>query len=169
MNPETDVFTKDGVSVSKKIINFIADYEDFSPVPYLPTPNDVPTIGYGHTRNVKPGMRITEEQAKELLLHEVLEFAIEVKKLIKVDVTQNQFDAIVSLVYNVGETSFSRSRSLKRLNSGNYEGFVNGAYHPTLGWVKQKGKILKGLQLRRNDEARIFKENVYKRTYSLDA
>lgn len=161
----SDIYTKSSLVLSKAIVNFVADYEDFSPVAYLPTPNDVLTIGFGHTRNVKPGMVITREQAKELLLDELFEFAADVKRLVKVPLTQNQFDAIVSLVYNVGTTSFRNSRSLKRLNSGDYTEFVNGAFHPQHGWVKQKGKILKGLQRRRADEARIFKENVYERTY----
>ena len=161
----SNIYTKGSIVLSKDIVAFVADYEDFSPVAYLPTPNDVLTIGFGHTRSVKPGMVITREEAKELLLDEMFEFAVDVKRLIKVDLTQNQFDAIVSLVYNVGITSFRNSRSLKRLNSGDYEGFVNGAYHPTLGWVKQKGTILKGLVRRRADEARIFKEGIYERTY----
>jgi len=158
------IYTKSSLVLTKDIVNFVADYEAFSPVAYLPTPNDVLTIGFGHTRNVKPGMVITREKAKELLLEEMFEFAADVKNLVKVNLTQNQFDAIVSLVYNVGTTSFRNSRSLKRLNSGDYEGFVNGAFHPTLGWVKQKGKILKGLVRRRADEARIFKDSVYERT-----
>jgi lysozyme len=158
------IYTKSSLVLTKDIVNFVADYEAFSPVAYLPTPNDVLTIGFGHTRNVKPGMVITREKAKELLLEEMFEFAADVKNLVKVNLTQNQFDAIVSLVYNVGTTSFRNSQSLKRLNSGDYEGFVNGAFHPTLGWVKQKGKILKGLVRRRADEARIFKDSVYERT-----
>ena len=119
---------------------------------YLPTPNDVWTIGYGHTKTAKPGMRITQAGAEALLKHDLAWVEAALKKYIKVSLTQNQYDALASFVYNLGETNFKNSTLLKMLNKGDYQ----GAADQLLRWDKQKGKVLKGLTIRRNHERDLF-------------
>tara|TARA_R110000868_G_scaffold77809_1_gene222564 strand:+ start:651 stop:1223 length:573 start_codon:yes stop_codon:yes gene_type:complete len=119
---------------------------------YLPTPNDVWTIGYGHTKTAKPGMRITQSGAEALLKHDLAWVEAALKKYIKVPLTQNQYDALASFVYNLGETNFKNSTLLKMLNKGDYQ----GAADQLPRWNKQKGKVLKGLTIRRNHERDLF-------------
>jgi len=119
---------------------------------YLPTPNDVWTIGYGHTKTAKPGMRITLAGAEALLKHDLAWVEAALKKYVKVPLTQNQYDALASFVYNLGETNFKNSTLLKMLNKGDYQ----GAADQLPRWDKQKGKTLKGLTIRRNHERDLF-------------
>ncbi len=79
------------------------------------------TVGYGTTRGVKPGMVVTHEQALELLKRDVQVFAEAINRLVKVPLNQNQFDALVSFVYNIGEGAFQKSTLLRLLNARKYE------------------------------------------------
>lgn len=119
---------------------------------YLPTPNDVWTIGYGHTKTAKPGMRITQAGAEALLKHDLAWVEAALKKYVQVPLTQNQYDALASFVYNLGATNFKNSTLLKMLNKGDYQ----GAADQLLRWDKQKGKVLRGLTIRRNHERDLF-------------
>lgn len=119
---------------------------------YLPTPNDVWTIGWGHTKGVKKGDTITVEEAKDFLREDIAWAEAAVNDLVKVKLNQNQFDALVSFVFNVGTTNFKKSTLLKKLNAGDY----NGAAEQFPRWNKQKGKVLNGLVKRRADEMQYF-------------
>jgi GH24 family phage-related lysozyme (muramidase) len=119
---------------------------------YLPTPNDVWTIGYGHTKTAKKGMRITERGAEELLKGDIAWAEAAVRNRVKVPLNQNQFDALVSFVFNVGETAFASSTLLRLLNQGKYQ----EAADQLLRWDKQKGKVLRGLTRRRAEERSLF-------------
>lgn len=135
-----------------KSTQIIRDFEKLKLTAYLPTKDDVWTIGYGHTKGVKPGMTITEEQA-EIYLKEDVKWAEDaVNKLVKVKLNQNQFDALVSFVFNIGESQFSTSTMLRKLNVGDYEGASNEFPR----WNKQKGKVLNGLIRRREMERTLF-------------
>lgn len=123
---------------------------------YLPTPNDVWTIGWGHTLGVKKGDKITKEQA-EAFFREDIKWAEEaVNSSVNVTISQNMFDALVSLTFNIGATAFKKSTLLKKLNKGDYE----GAADQFLVWNKQKGKILSGLSKRRSEEREYFLRTV---------
>lgn len=123
---------------------------------YLPTPNDVWTIGWGHTLGVKKGDKITKEQA-EAFFREDIKWAEEaVNNSVKVSISQNMFDALVSLVFNIGATAFKKSTLLKKLNKADYEGAAN----QFLVWNKQKGRILSGLSKRRSEEREYFLKTV---------
>lgn len=76
------------------------------------------TIGYGHTSGVFEGQTITEEDAEELLRKDLMWFEQEVCRLIKVSLTQNEFDSIVSFTFNVGSGALSESTFRRRINSG---------------------------------------------------
>ena len=112
------------------------------------------TIGYGHTKGVYDGMTITQEEAEQMLLTELEEYEGYVEKYVTVPLTQNQFDALVVWVYNLGPTNFRRSTLLKELNSGNY----TAAGKEITRWNKAGGKVLAGLVKRREAEAELFNE-----------
>lgn len=139
-------------------IEIIKRHEGLRLFAYLPTPNDVWTIGYGHTKTAKPGMRITEAQAEELLRSDIRWVEDTINRLVKVNINQNQFDALGSLVFNIGASQFSKSSVLRRLNAGEYEEAANAF----LMWNKQKDKktgkmnVLPGLVKRRQEERALF-------------
>ena len=147
-------FSRSGDDKEMKIknISLIKKHEGLRLEAYLPTPNDVWTIGYGHTHTTKQGQKITEAQADALLRKDITWAEKAVNNLVVVPLTQNQFDALVSFVFNVGEGAFGTSTLLRLLNSKDYEGAAN----QFLRWNKQKGKILNGLTKRREEERNLF-------------
>lgn len=115
------------------------------------------TIGYGWTQPVdgKPiraGMTIKQETAERLLKTGLVSYESDVSRLVKVGVTQGQFDALVSFTYNLGARSLSTSTLLRKLNAGDYA----GAADEFLRWNKAGGKVLNGLTRRREAERDLF-------------
>lgn len=115
------------------------------------------TIGYGWTQPVdgKPiraGMTIKQETAERLLKTGLVSYESDVSRLVKVGVTQGQFDALVSFTYNLGSRSLSTSTLLRKLNAGDYA----GAADEFLRWNKAGGKVLNGLTRRREAERDLF-------------
>lgn len=147
-----NIFRKKAVWMKVHNIDIIKKHEGLRLEAYLPTPNDVWTIGYGHTHTTKQGMKITAGQAESLLRKDILWVEKAVNKLVVVPLTQNQFDALSSIVFNIGEGAFSTSTLLRLLNSGDYEGAAN--QFPR--WNKQKGRVLNGLTKRRQEERQLF-------------
>lgn len=110
------------------------------------------TIGWGHTKGVKPGDQITEEQAEAFLSEDLAEFEAAVNSGVKVALAQNQFDALVSLAFNIGAKAFADSTLVKRLNEGNFR----AAKDQFTRWVFSGGKYMPGLHKRRTAEAEMF-------------
>ncbi|QMR79238.1 lysozyme [Enterobacter sp. RHBSTW-00175] len=115
------------------------------------------TIGYGWTQPVdgKPiraGMTIKQETAERLLKTGLVSYESDVSRLVKVGMTQGQFDALVSFTYNLGARSLSTSTLLRKLNAGDY----TGAAAEFMSWNKAGGKALKGLTRRREAERALF-------------
>lgn len=115
------------------------------------------TIGYGWTQPVdgKPiraGMTIKQETAERLLKTGLVSYESDVSRLVKVSLTQGQFDALVSFTYNLGARSLSTSTLLRKLNAGDYA----GAADEFLRWNKAGGKVLNGLSRRREAERALF-------------
>ena len=110
------------------------------------------TIGYGHTKTVKPGMKITQRGAEELLRHDLAWVEAVINKYVKAPLTQNQYDAVASLIYNVGGTAFSKSTILRKLNAGD----IYGASLEFKRWNKAGGRIVNGLIRRREAERAQF-------------
>ncbi|EOG1837700.1 lysozyme [Enterobacter hormaechei] len=115
------------------------------------------TIGYGWTKPVdgKPiraGMTIKQETAERLLKTGLVSYESDVSRLVKVGLTQGQFDALVSFTYNLGARSLSTSTLLRKLNAGDYA----GAADEFLRWNKAGGKVLNGLTRRREAERALF-------------
>lgn len=115
------------------------------------------TIGYGNTfyedgKPVKAKDKITQDRAEELFANVIQHYVDFINKCVHVALNQNQFDAVVSFVYNIGKQNFVNSTMLKHLNQGNY----NAAANDMLQWKYQKGKVLQGLLDRRIDERKQF-------------
>ncbi|MBP8282382.1 MAG: lysozyme [Chromatiaceae bacterium] len=110
------------------------------------------TIGYGSTSHVHPGMQITRDQATLRLYHDVDDAEATVNRRVTVPLTQSQFDALVSLVFNIGGGAFRKSTLLQKLNAGDYAGAA-GEFGR---WVKAKGRVLPGLVTRRAAERALF-------------
>ena len=144
------------MKVSNKGLELIKEFEGFSSVAYLCSAKKA-TIGYGNTfwedgTPVKIGDQISKERAETLLKHVVDNFSVAVEVDIKIEVTQNQFDAMVSLAYNIGLGAFKNSTLLRQLNRGNFV----GASQEFLRWDKSNGKPLLGLTRRREREKLLF-------------
>lgn len=136
------------LSLSAAALVGMALHEGYRPVAYLPTPNDVQTIGFGTTEGVKPGDKITPERALMRLLGDANKFEQAVKRCADVPLFQHEFDAYVSLTYNIGSGAFCGSTLVRKLKAGDYE----GACKEILRWDKQAGRVLPGLTKRRQDE-----------------
>jgi GH24 family phage-related lysozyme (muramidase) len=115
----------------------------------------VPTIGYGHTKTAKMGMTITMQQAEELLKQDIKDYVTAVNMLIKIPITQNQFDALVSFCFNVGISAFKHSTLLRLINENN----LSGAALAFGNWVHAGGKRITGLVRRREFEREMFLRN----------
>ena len=111
------------------------------------------TIGWGHTgSDVTPGRSITQERADFLFDADIIEFEEGVNSLVKVPLTQNQFDALVSFAYNCGGDALENSTLLRLLNEGEY---VRAAAQLPR-WNKDNGVVVKGLVRRRAAERQLF-------------
>lgn len=115
------------------------------------------TIGYGHTgRDVYKGLTITQNQATALLLKDVQTSADCVNRLVGVPLQQDEFDALVDFVFNVGTGNFSTSTLLKLLNAGDFEGAA-GQFER---WDKAGGVVVAGLLRRRKAEEALFRQGM---------
>ena len=110
------------------------------------------TIGVGHTKGVMKGDKVDDRQVDEFLRQDLESAEYAVNSLVKVDLTQNAFDALVSLVFNIGSGAFAGSTLLKMLNKGNY----HAAADQFPRWNMAGGKVLRGLVIRRAAERVLF-------------
>jgi lysozyme len=163
------------MEISDAGVNLIKGYEglvDGNPKtvnldPYM-DPVGIWTIGWGHAipygkglltgRDKAPIIRqlypdgITRADAVALLKSDIKAHARPVDAWVKVPLTQNQYDALVSLVFNIGPGNFQKSQVFARLNKGDYK----GAAAAFLNHVKAKGRVLPGLVRRRKEESALF-------------
>ena len=142
------------MKISQEGIDLIKHFEGCELESYRCSAN-VLTIGYGTTKNVVEGMKISQHQAEELLMKDLEEFEEYVEDLIDVPLEQNQFDALVAWTYNLGPTNLKTSTLRKGLNKGAYDDVAEQIKR----WNKANGKVLKGLVRRRNAEAELFNGN----------
>ena len=142
--------------ISPKGINDIKAHEKLMLKAYMPTVNDRPTIGYGRAHGVKMGDTITEAQAVALLREDLAWVEACVNKYVTVPMTQNQYDALCSFVFNLGEANFRSSSMLKYINANKWR----EASKSILQWNKQRTpsglKVLKGLTIRRQHESALM-------------
>jgi len=110
------------------------------------------TIGYGHIKTAVEGKVITQEEADNLLVEEIIEYEDYVRAAVKVPLKQYQFDALVSWTFNLGNGNLNASTMLKVLNREEYEGVPAQMAR----WNKAGGKVLEGLIRRREAEGLLF-------------
>lgn len=146
------------MKTSEKGIALIKKFEGFRAKPYLCSAG-VPTIGYGTTRynnNKRVTLAdrpITEERATEILLKQLEPREFVINQNVKKELTQDQFDALVSFVYNVGSENFLNSTLLKVINKAPKSLQVEKEFSK---WIYAGKKQVKGLILRRNEEANLY-------------
>lgn len=112
----------------------------------------IPTIGWGHTKGVKIGDKITKAMAEQLLHEDLAQAEAGVTKLVKINISNNQFAALVSFVFNLGLGAFANSTLLARVNKNN----LPAAGREFGRWVHAGGKVLPGLVKRREAERKLF-------------
>lgn len=146
------------MKITKSLIDILKEEEGFSAVAYK-CPAGRWTIGYGSTfwedgKPVKQGDGpIDHDRASKLVMaHFAREVQPALDDLVKVPLTQNQYDALADFIYNVGVGNFSKSTLLKLLNVKDYTGAAN----EFVKWNKGGGKVLQGLVRRRKKEQDLF-------------
>ena len=114
------------------------------------------TIGYGHVKGVRSGMKVTAQECEDFLRQDLEWVEEAVKKHVKAPLSQLQFDALVCFVFNIGETNFKSSTALKLLNAGRYDDVPEQIMRWNKATVNGEKKELKGLTRRRAAEAAMF-------------
>ena len=137
--------------ISEEGLSLIKKFEGCELKAYRCAAN-VLTIGYGTIKGVTEDMEITKEEAEALLKEEMHEYEGYINDMVKVPLEQNQFDAMVSWVFNLGAGNLKASTLLKVVNQGDYEGVPVQIKR----WNKAGGKVLEGLIRRREAEALLW-------------
>jgi len=140
------------MNISEKGINFIKSFEGFSSTIYL-CPAGYKTIGYGHLiKKHKNFTSITESEALELLKKDILHAENTVIRLTNIALNQNQFDALVSFVFNVGSGAYQRSTLRAKVNRGAHQEVPL----EFMRWIRVNGIVSRGLVNRRFAEAELY-------------
>ena len=146
------------MQISKAGLDLIKKYEGFRNNPYL-CPANIPTIGYGFTHygnGKKVSMTdgpITLKEGETLLKQLIQPYEDAVERLVTSTLNQNQFDALVSFTYNLGEGNLKSSTLLKKVNKNPEDTTIADEFKK---WNKAGGVVLKGLKKRRNEEAYLY-------------
>jgi lysozyme len=146
------------IIVNKACIDIIKSFEGLFLKPYL-CPASVATIGYGtikypngtKVRLTDPA--ITEAKAMEYLMFEIDQKSKAIDPMLREDLTGNQFAALISFAYNLGEGALRQSTLLKKVNANPLDTQIRGEFQK---WIYADGKKLNGLLRRRNAEADLY-------------
>ena len=144
---------KKTMKTGKKGIELVKSFEGLKLTAYR-CPSGVATIGYGHTKNVTSNMKITPAEADKLLREDLSEAETAVNRE-NLPINQNQFDALVSLVFNIGADAFRGSTLLKMIRINPQSINIRTEFGK---WCKAKGSTLPGLALRRKAETNLYFE-----------
>jgi lysozyme len=142
---------EEAVSPSEACISLVKASEGCQLTAYR-CPAGVWTIGYGHTKGVRQGQTITQDEADALLHEDLDDAAAQVRGMVTVPLTQGQFDALCDFVFNLGSGRLRDSTLLRLLNQGRYQ----EAAAQFRFWVLSSGKTLPGLVTRRAAERALF-------------
>jgi lysozyme len=137
--------------VSLEALALIKRWEGLRLEAYLCAAN-VWTIGYGSTRDVRPGQRITQVEAERRLLEDLDRFEQAAERLVKVPMSDGQHGALVSWMFNVGEGAASKSTLIRKLNALDYDSVPA----ELMRWNKVQGRVVAGLTNRRAAEAGLW-------------
>ena len=129
----------------------IASHEGYTDKAVIPIPGDVPTIGFGSTEGVKMGDKTNPVAALQRTMRDIGTKESAVKKCVKVPLYQHEYDAYISLAYNIGTGNFCSSTLVKKLNQQDYA----GACKEILRWDRAQGRVVKGLTVRRQAEYKL--------------
>jgi lysozyme len=145
------------MKISKKGIDLIKSFEGFEPKMYLDSAG-LPTIGYGTLIDEADEKclltaTINEVAAESLLINDVSKYEARIAPMIKVPLSQNQYDAIISFAYNVGTTALRKSTLLTKINIDPNDPTIESEFTK---WVFAGGKKIKGLMNRRLKEAELY-------------
>lgn len=149
------------MKTSEKGLDLIKQFEGFKGYVYR-CPAGKPTIGYGHVIDpkvvalTKVSPRMTREKAEQLLKDDVKIAESAINSSVKVNISQSQFDALVSLIYNWGAYNFKKSKGLSLLNQGYFSEAANEFFSKEKGVVNINGKFSKGLYNRRQAELNLY-------------
>lgn len=157
MHPEK--VSEVGVELVKKFEGLHKVGEDGLIYPYM-CPAGKLTQGYGETKGIKKGITWTKSECEQRLIASLCDHAEVIYKAVKVPLTQNQFDAILSFVYNLGGPNFRSSTLLKKLNAEEYDEVPEQLMRWNKARVNGKLKALAGLTRRRTAEAELFSKDV---------
>lgn len=140
------------MNISSQLIKQIKEFEGFRASSYT-CPAGFKTIGYGHILSEDNKLdNIDQKKAEELLMQDIARFESAVLRNIKVELTQGQFDALVSFTFNVGPASLQRSTLRQKINRSEHQDVPREIKR----WIYAGGKILSGLVNRREIEANIY-------------
>lgn len=158
------------MKASSACINAVKHFEELKLIAYL-CPANRWTVGYGHTQGVKKGLKVTEPEALTILLGDVCDYEDAVNKMLKIQVNQGQFDALICFAFNAGISALSTSTLMKKLNAGDLlgaakefprwnkaDGSHNGKDDDNDGLIDEVGEKqeLAGITRRRNTEKALF-------------
>lgn len=149
------------MKTSEKGLDLIKQFEGFKDYVYI-CPAGKQTIGYGHVIDsklialTKAAPRMTREKAEQLLKSDVKEAEDAINSSVKVNISQGQFDALVSLIYNWGAYNFKISNGLRKLNAGDYKGAAEEFFSKERGVVRIKKEFSLGLYRRRQAELELW-------------
>lgn len=132
-------------------MHFISEYEGLSLKAYL-CPANVWTIGYGHTKGVQQGDECTSEEAASWLVEDIEATQKALVKYVNMPMTEGQFIALTSLVFNVGVGNVLKSKLLRKLNAGD----IQGAAQEFLDFDLANGRKVTGLTKRSKSESELF-------------
>lgn len=140
------------MKITNEGINLIKKFEGLELKAYL-CPAGVWTIGYGHIKGVKKGQVITQLEADNLLKEDLSSFEKGVTSLIKSNINENQFSALVSFAFNLGLANLKSSTLLRKVNSNPNDRTIVDEF---IRWIYAGGKQLEGLKRRRQAEAYLY-------------
>lgn len=142
------------MQISEEGLNLIKQHEGCRLRAYK-CPAGIWTVGYGSTKGVKPWTEITQREAEIRLREDVkaAERTVEKVRYLQPKLNQNQFDALVSFVFNIGGGSFEKSTLRKKVLANPSDGEIRGEFGR---WVNSGGRPLAGLQKRRQAEAELY-------------
>ena len=144
--------------LSQKGLELIKSFEGLSLKPYV-CAGGINTIGYGntyYTNGKKVTLQdkpITKEQAEELIKHSLSTYEKAVDSFCRDDISQSQFDALVSFAYNLGTGALQKSTLIKKVNANPQDPTIKAEF---LKWNKASGRVLAGLTRRRQAEANLY-------------
>lgn len=146
-----NLMNRTSMKISARGLNLIKEHEGLRLTAYQCSA-DVWTIGYGHTQGVSMGDTCTQEQAEQWLMEDIAKAEKAVNRQ-GLAINQNQFDALVSFVFNLGETAFKSSTLLKKIKANPNDPTIADEFAK---WKYAGGNVVAGLVTRRNNESNLY-------------